>query len=86
MMKRTFYTFFVAVAVFAPALMAPALVTPTAAQAEVDVSIGAPMAPVEIVPAPQPGRFWEAGYWRWDHGHRYWERGYWRERYHYYWH
>jgi WXXGXW repeat (2 copies) len=86
MLKRTLYTFFAAAAISAPALMAPAIVTPAAAQANLDISIGVPMAaPVEVIPAPRPGYLWEAGYWRWDHGHRYWEHGVWRDAHHRYW-
>jgi hypothetical protein len=84
MLKRTLYTFFAAAAISAPAMMAPAIVTPAAAQANLEVSIGMP-APVEIIPAARPGYLWQAGYWRWDHGHRYWERGRWNEMHRHYW-
>jgi hypothetical protein len=83
MMKRSLYTFLAAAAISTTAMIAPALVTPAAAQASLSLNIGVPLpAPMpfyEVVPAPRPGYIWNAGYWRYEGGHRYWERGRWAE-------
>lgn len=84
MLKRTLYTFLAAAVISAPALMAVGAGTPAAAQeASLSINLGGPA--YEVVPAPRPGYAWQAGYWRWDHGHRYWEHGYWRDFHRHYW-
>ena len=64
MLKRTVFTALAAAAISTSALVAPAILTPAAAQANLNVIIGAPPpAPVyEVVPAPRAGYVWAPGY------------------------
>ena len=84
----TLFTTLAAAAISLPALMAPALVTPAAAQANLNISIGAPPpAPVyEVTPAPRAGYVWAPGYYRYEGNHYMWTKGRWMaERQGYHW-
>ncbi len=86
MMKRILITSLAAATISMLAIVAPAMFTPAAAQASMNLSIGAP-APVyyEPVPALRVGYAWAPGYWRWERDHRYWERGRWEHDYRHDW-
>ena len=88
MLKTTLFTTLAAAAISLPALTAPALVTPAAAQANLNISIGAPPpAPVyEVTPAPRAGYVWAPGYYRYEGNHYLWTKGRWMaERPGYHW-
>ncbi len=86
MMKRALLMF-----VAAAAISAPAMITPAAAQANLDVNIGIPGAPVPFFGvAPQPTYYaWgNPGYYRRWEERRAWEREHvrheeWRDRHYY---
>jgi hypothetical protein len=70
----------------AVALIAAAPVGPfvTPAQAQVAVSVSAPIAPPLLPvyvqpPIPGPGYLWVPGYWAWDGTEYYWAPGYWAQ-------
>jgi hypothetical protein len=79
MMMRTLYTVFAAAAISTPALVAPAMISPAAAQASLNISIGTPPpAPIyEAVPAPRAGYVWAPGYWNWNGSRHVWTGGRW---------
>ena len=88
MTKRTLLTVLAAAAISTPALVAPAFVTPAAAQANLNISIGTPPpAPIyEAMPAPRAGYVWAPGFWRWEHERHVWVAGHWMpERRGYHW-
>src|SRR5262249_21456001 len=79
MLNRIVFTTLAAAAISLPALIAPAIVSPAAAQASLNISIGPPPpAPVyEAVPAPRAGYVWAPGYYRYEGSRYVWTTGRW---------
>jgi hypothetical protein len=84
MMKRILITSLAAATISTLAIVAPTMFTPAAAQANFNLSIGAPAPAYYYEPVPAPQYVWAPGYY--GYGHRYWVRdGYWEHRHWHHW-
>jgi hypothetical protein len=82
MMKRTLFTSLAAATISSLAIVAPATLTPAAARASFNMSIGAPAPAYYDEPVPASRYVWAPGYGRWERYHHGWQHGRW-ERDHY---